>query len=398
MELASIGVTAQTGNSDLIRIIREEIDANAGQISFARFMALALYHPEYGYYLGDERKPGRGGDFITAPEASPYFGLTLARQMAEFWERLGQPRRWVIREYGAGHGGLAYDIVAGLSEEFPEAAAGLQYRLVEPNAHLIERAMAGMATVGLDAIVVPEPIATAGEDLEPITGVVLANEVADALPVHRLVIRDGAVRERFVAWQLERFADVVGEPNAEVALAFGKLAAQGIRFADGDKFEISLDAPAWFAGACRGLARGYAMTIDYGYLAPALYASHRLAGTVRGYSEHTVTDDPYLRVGEQDLTAHVDFSALIEAGILGGAELAGHTSQGAMLASLGLGERLIQLQRDPDATTADLFSARAVVLRLIDPGGLGRFSVLIIAKDAPVDPPLLSFAVAAPAF
>jgi SAM-dependent MidA family methyltransferase len=390
-------MTDQTGNPKLTAIIRNEIDANGGRISFARFMELALYHPDFGYYLGTVRKPGRSGDFITAPEASPYFGLSLARQMAEFWERLDRPRRWTIREYGAGHGGLAYDIVAGLSEEFPEAAAGLQYRLIEPNHHLIEQAMAAMDEAGLAGAVVPEPVEL-DDDIEPIVGVVLANEVADALPVHRLTIRHGVVSERFVTWRDGRFADVEDDPADEVASAVNALTDQGIQFKNGDCFEIGLDARRWFAGACRGLARGYVMAIDYGYRAPELYSGHRLGGTVRGYAEHTVTDNPYLRVGEQDLTAHVDFSALIGVGESEGMQPAGLTTQGAMLASLGLGERLVALQKDPEATAADVFAARAVLLRLIDPGGLGRFGVLIMAKNAPVEPPLLSFAVPAPNF
>ena len=255
-----------------------------------------------------------------------------------------------------------------------------------------------MTEVGLAGVVVPEPIESDNDDLEPIVGVVLANEVADALPVHRLARRDGAVRERFVTWRENRFTDIEDDPSDELIPAVNALIDQGIQFKNGDCFEIGLDAQRWFAGVCRGLARGYAMTVDYGYRAPELYSGHRLGGTVRGYAEHTVTDDPYLRVGEQDLTAHVDFSALIEAGESESGLLAGLTTQGAMLASLGLGDRLVALQKDPEATAADVFSARAVLLRLIDPGGLGRFGVLIMAKHAPVDPPLLSFAVKAPNF
>lgn len=390
-------MTEQSGNPALIALIRAEIESNGGRISFARFMELALYEETHGYYRQPQRKPGRGGDFITAPEASAYFGLTLARQMAECWERLGKPRRWTIREYGAGHGGLAYDIVAGLSAEHPDAAAGLRYRLVEPNPHVMAQAMTAMGEVGLDGVVTPEPIVD-GEALEPIVGVALANEVADALPMHRLVVRDGAIRERFVTWRDGRIADLDDEPSAEIQAALDNLTARGLRFAEGDAFEIGLDAPRWFAGVVAGIDRGYAMTIDYGYPAAELYAGHRLQGTVRGYFEHAVTDDPYLRVGEQDLTAHVDFSALIAAGDAAGAELAGFTTQGAMLASLGLGDRLVDLQRDPEATMADVMSARAVILRLIDPGGLGRFGVLVMAKNAPVEPPLLAFATKAPSF
>ena len=390
-------MTEQTGNPALIAAIRAEIAANGGRISFARFMELALYHPQHGYYLQGERKPGRDGDFITAPEASPYFGLTLARQMAEFWERLGKPRRWVIREYGAGHGGLAYDLIAGLSEEAPEAAAALQYRLVEPNARLIERAMTAMEEVGLAGKVVPE-LAEPDADLEPIVGAALANEVADALPVHRLVVCDDHELERFVTWQDGRFANLDAEPSVELASVIDGLRARGIAFRDGDQFEISLEAPAWLAGVVRGIDRGYVMTIDYGYPEQKRYASHLLQGTVRGYFGHSVTDDPYLRVGEQDLTAHVDFSALIAAGEAAGARLVGLTTQGAMLASLGLGDWMMRIQREPGATMEDIMALRAVTLRLIDPGGLGRFGVLIMAKDAPIAPPLKSFATPAPAF
>jgi SAM-dependent MidA family methyltransferase len=206
------------------------------------------------------------------------------------------------------------------------------------------------------------------------------------------------VRERFVTWRDNQFTDIEDDPSGELTQAVNALTAQGIQFKDGDCFEVGLDARRWFAGVCRGLARGYVMAIDYGYRSAELYSGHRLGGTVRGYSGHTVTDNPYLRVGEQDLTAHVDFSALIAAGESVGAQLAGLTTQGAMLASLGLGDRLVALQKDPEATAADVFSARAILLRLIDPGGLGRFGVLIMAKDAPVDPLPLSFAIPAPNF
>ena len=129
-------------NPALVAAIREEIAAAGGRITFARFMELALYHPHHGYYLSAERRPGRGGDFLTAPEATPYFGITLARQIAEFWERLGKPARFEIREYGAGIGGLAYDVIAGLSTEAPDAAKALRYRLVEINEHRLAQALA----------------------------------------------------------------------------------------------------------------------------------------------------------------------------------------------------------------------------------------------------------------
>jgi SAM-dependent MidA family methyltransferase len=375
----------ESSNSALVEVIRKEIGAKGGKITFARFMELALYHPVHGYYLAEERRPGRGGDFLTAPEATPFFGLTIARQIAECWERLERPKRFVVREYGAGVGGLAYDIIAGLSTEARDVLHALEYRLVELNQHRLAQALSAMDEVGLGHLVVAED---PDAELEPITGVVLANEVADAFPVHRLIVREGELRERFVTWDRGWFAETAGEPTAEAVEAFDALLGEGVRLGEGDAADVSPAAAKWFAEISRGLAHGYAIVIDYGYAAKELYQSHRLEGTMRGYYGHTVTDDPFVRVGEQDLTAHVDFTALQRAGESAGMTRAGLTTQGAFLASLGLGDLLVQLQQDVTTSVADYLAAQAAVYRLIDPGGLGRFGVLLMARDAPVEPPL----------
>src|SRR4051794_19315256 len=221
-------------NPALVTIIRDAIVASGGRITFARFMELALYHPEHGYYLAAARRPGRGGDFLTAPEATPYFGIALARQIAEFWERLGRPDPFDVREYGAGIGGLAYDVIAGLSTEAPEAAQALRYRLVEINQHRLAQALAAFDEVGLGQLVIPE--ATDG-GLEPVIGVALANEVADALPVHRLVRRNGAFRERFVVWRDDRFGEEEGEPSEEAARAGAAVLREGVALTDGDAID-----------------------------------------------------------------------------------------------------------------------------------------------------------------
>ena len=185
---------SERGNRDLIGVIRAEIDAAGGRIPFTRFMELALYHPVWGYYLSAQRRPGRPGDFLTAPETHPFFGITVARQIAECWERLERPVPFVVREYGSGIGALAWDVIAGLSAEAPECRAALQYRLVEPNPHRRAQSLAGFAEGGLGDVVRGEEI-TPGADPEPITGVVIANEVADAFAVHRLIWREGRLRE-----------------------------------------------------------------------------------------------------------------------------------------------------------------------------------------------------------
>jgi SAM-dependent MidA family methyltransferase len=383
-----------TGTPALVAAIRADIAAAGGRIPFARFMELALYHPQWGYYLASQRRPGREGDFLTAPETHPFFGIALARQVAECWDRLGRPDPFVVREYGAGSGVLAWDIVAGLAAEAPVCRAALEYRLIEPNRHRLQQALAAFAAENLAGVVHAEPI-TENAAPEPIAGVVLANEVADAFGVHRLLWRGGRLREEWVVWRDDRFAAEEGNlsPAAAAAEPEGMLRQHGIALAEGDRIEISPAAAAWFAGAARGLRRGYALVIDYGYPAPELYAAHRLAGTVRAYRGHTASADPFAHVGEQDLTAHVDFSALRRAGEAEGLVFAGQTTQGAFLASLEMGDLLVALGRDPATTLPEYLAAQAATVSLIDPGGMGRFGVLMMARDAPISPPLRGFTI-----
>lgn len=394
--------TATLGDQVIVEAMRAAIVAAGGQITFAQFMDLALYYPERGYYLTAERRPGRGGDFLTAPETHPFFGMTLARQIAECWERLGRPDPFVVRETGAGIGGLAYDIIAGLAEETPAILSSLRYQMVEANPHRRAEAMAAMSEVGLDRIVSAMPVPAGA--WEPIVGVTLANEVADAFPVHRLIWRGdatgGEMRERHVRWTGDRFAEVEADLSQPVreAGAVAALRDAGVALIDGAAYDVSPAAAAWFTSLAQGLTRGYAIVIDYGYRAATLYSAHRLQGTLRAYSAHTVTDDPFWQVGEQDLTAHVDFTALERAGVDAGLTLAGFTNQGAMLASLGMGELLTRLQQDPDLSAPEYLATQAAVLRLIDPGGMGRFGVLMMARDAPVDPPPRAFAERGPTF
>ena len=387
-------MTTATGNPQLIEAIRADIAAQGGRITFARFMDLALYHPEWGYYHAAQRRPGRPGDFLTAPEAHPFFGIALARQVADCWERLGQPAQFTVREYGPGIGGLAWDIIGGLQRENLNCLAALSYELVERNSQRVVEALAAFRDEGLGDVVralAPDAITT----LPPITGVILANEVADAFPVHRLIWHAGELREGWVTWDGTGLAEEIADlsPEALETDPAGMLEAHSITLHEGDRIEIGPAAAAWFAEAASRLARGYAIVIDYGYPAAQLYQSHRLEGTVRAYRAHTVTDDPFAHIGEQDLTAHVDFTALREAGEAAGLTFAGQTNQAAFLTSLDMGDLMVALSQDPETTMEEYLAAQAAVLRLIDPGSLGRFGVLLMARDAPVDPPLrgLSF-------
>ena len=374
--------------------IREEIEASGGQITLAQFMELALYHPEHGYYLTAGRKPGRGGDFLTSPEASPLFGITIARQIIEFGERMGRPTDYSTRESGRGVGGLAYDILAGIADAAPDLFASLTYRLVERSRVRQAEALTAFRDIGLIDRIIDESDTT----LDPFTGVILANEVADAFPAHRLVFEAGRFREAWVVPDGDgfRFENGPVSPGGEEAAQ--QLQDEGVTLVEGGIYDVSPGAATWFEGACRHLERGYALVIDYGYDATELYLHHRLAGTLRAYSEHTASEDPFIDVGERDLTVHVDFTALRRAGERAGLTFAGQTTQGAFLAGLGLGEHLLRMQQEPGASMAEYMATQAVIARLIDPGGLGRFRVLIMAREAPVEPPLLGFSVAPPSF
>ena len=380
----------------LVATIRQAI-ARQGRITFAEFMRIALYDPGHGYYQSPDRRPGRGGDFLTAPEVHPFFGLAIARQIAECWDRLGNPARLVVREHGAGIGGLAYDIIVGLLDRRPEIRSALRYELVEVNPHRAAQAMAAMREVGFGEIV---RLFDPGQDVTPppapITGVVIANEVADALPVHRLQWSGTGFEELWVTWEAGRFVETSGElsePVRELGIE-RYLTRHGVDPAEwpaGARIEVSPAAGEWIAGIARGVAHGYAIVIDYGYPASVLYRDHRLEGTVRGYHQHTVTDDPLIRVGAQDLTAHVDFSRLVEAAGKEGMTPAGLTTQGDFLARIGLGDLLVELQRRPDLDAAEYYRAQAAVFRLIDPAGLGRFRVLALQKEVPDPAPLTGF-------
>jgi len=381
-----------SGRPELIDDLRRRIAAS-GAITFAEFMDVALYHETWGYYRQPDRKPGRGGDFITAPELHPFFGLTLARQVADCWDRLDQPDRLIVREHGASSGGLAYDIMVGLSEKAPDVLDALDYRLVDVNTHRLEEAIAAMDQTPLAAHVRAEHPDT----ITPEPGIVIANEVADALPVHRLVVRNGELRERWVTADPDgAFVDEereISDPVREAGIP-AYLQEAGIDVStlpDGAILDVSPATASWITGIADNMTRGFAIVIDYGYEAPTLYSEHRLDGTVRGYHQHTVTDDPFIRVGEQDLTAHVDFTWLAHAARTAGMQVIGLTTQGEFLTTLGLGDWLVDLQHQPDTGFEEYYRAQAAVFRLIDPAGLGRFRVLGLARGMGEHPEALGW-------
>lgn len=378
----------------LVERIRAEI-STAGPITFARFMELALYDPELGYYRVEAARPGRTGDFLTAPETHPIFGAAIARQLDEIWQRLGRPTRFVLREYGAGSGALAVAVLDALAGRgllgrvagSPGLAAAIRYAPMEINPHRRAELVQRVAAAGSGAVLELE----LDED-RPELGAVLANEFLDALPVHRVQGRAGGqLAELYVDLDGSAFVERPGEPSTS-ALA-ERLAAEGIVLGDGARAEICLEIDAWIGRVSAGLARGALLVIDYGHPAAELYGPDRAAGTLLAYSGHRVHDDWAVAVGRQDLTAQVDFSALEGAARASGLTPLGLTSQAEFLVGAGMDELLEAIRSEPSTTMEDWLAVRSGVARLLDPRAMGGFGVSLLGRGLTEQPPLagLSF-------
>jgi len=353
--------------------IRDEIGRD-GPMPFVRFMELALYDPDGGYYRGPAARPGRAGDFLTAPELHPIFGQTLATAVDEIRIALDDPRPFTIREYGAGTGALARPLLAGLRARAP--AADLRYQPIEVDRRRLDDLASTLADAGLTDLL--EPAST-----DPIHGIVLANEVLDALPVHRVRARAGTLRELAVTTDTHgAFNEIEIEPSTP---ALGtRLSAEGLRLVDGQTAEICLALDDWIATAAAGLRRGVLLLIDYGAPAAELYdPRRRLDGTLMSYLRHRVGADPYGQVGRQDLTAHVDLTAVERAAHTAGLTTLGITTQAEALMGLGIEERLRALQADPGTTAEAYLLLRAALMRLLDPSAMGRFRVMAFGRDWP---------------
>ena len=378
-DLAAVG-----SDQVLVDRLRGEIAAG-GPITFARFMDVALYDPERGYYRSEDARPGREGDFLTAPEAHPIFGQVVARQLDDAWVRLGRPDRFVVREHGAGTGALAAAILDGLRSDGSDLATTIRYRPVEVDDRRLSALRDRLTAAGRAG-------ALEEDDGRPIVGAILANEVLDALPVHRVAVLGGRLRELFVDWRDGAFIDVAGEPSTPALAA--RLEAENVSMVEGQRAEVCLAIDGWIADVAAGLARGLLLLVDYGHPAAELYdAGRRPGGTLRAYVRHTVHDDPYRHVGRQDLTAHVDVTAVERAAARAGLDRLGLTTQAEFLASLEAGELLVRLQSGPGTTLAAYLEARSALARMLDPAAMGRFRVMLFGKGLEPQPPLRGLSV-----
>lgn len=391
---------------ELSRMLADEIRQD-GPITFARFMAVALYHPAYGYYVGggEGREPvGWEGDYFTSGDLHPLWGESIARQLHQMWELLGRPLRFDVVESGAGRGLLARDVRGWALQHAPEWAEALRYTLDDRaptgtslHAAREERLRAELARLGAPqhaltwAAGLDEALPTAG-----ITGCLVSNELVDALPVHIVEKQGDALREIFVDVDEEqgRFVERAGLPSTpELATYLDDYHVPWRGFPDGWRAEVCLEARDWMRRVAAGIHRGFVLTIDYGDTARRLYTRDRRRGTLAVYSQHQFGERPLAQPGTQDLTAHVNFSALIQTGRENGLRLAGLTTQAAFLTSLGLRERMAALSApaigrggvigNSQLDQLRRISERNALAALLNPAGLGGFKVLIQQRGVP---------------
>ena len=367
--------------SELLPIIAAQIQATPQQqISFAEFMGLALYHPKFGYYASKAAIIGPQGDFITSPHLGHDFGELLAVQFAELWALLDRPKPFHLVEMGAGQGLVAIDVLSYLQQHHPECFSALAYTIVEKSAALRaeqqQRLVAWQNSLRWAAL---DEIAS-----DSITGCFFSNELVDAFPVHLVEVRDGKLWEVFITYDSNTFAEILAPLSPpQLSDYFGQVGIDLLsdQYPEGYRTEVNLAALDWMNAIAAKLHRGYLLTIDYGHLAHRYYSPARRSGTLKCYYQHRHHDNPYIYVGQQDITAHVDFTALEKQGEKNGLQTVGFTQQALFLMALGIGDRMAALSyADAGHPLQSLLQRRENLRQLIDPMGLGNFGVLLQSK------------------
>lgn len=351
------------------------IDAigSRGPLNFAEFMDSALYDPDHGYYPTRRRRPGStpvgtDGDYFTSPVTHPAFGALLAVQLRQMWQLLGSPDEFVVVEMGAGDGVLGSDIAEYAERQLPDFAPAMRYvaiDLVPPADSNTVRASSELPT--------------------GVTGCVISNELLDAIPVNRFVVQAGALKEIFVDYRDGGFVELTGDvsdPEFESRITpfLGTLP-------DGYRGEINLRLSGWAESVAATLDSGFVMTIDYGYDRADLYTPERSEGSLRSYYQHTLGQNPLRRIGKQDITAHVDFTAVDETLAAVGFHGVGSATQSEFLVNLGIDEFLSDIRERSargELSRVESEEDLAGTGALINPEGLGGFRVAVHSRGVEI--------------
>jgi SAM-dependent MidA family methyltransferase len=353
----------------IIGRIKEE-----GPVSFRDFMEMSLYHPGSGYYTSDRDKIGKSGDFYTSPYLTSLFADMIARQLEEMWIHTGK-KDFILIEYGAGTGLLCRDILRALrvKREFYDR---LHYYIIEKSAAMREkeRAILSDPKEEKDPLLKKVSWVDSIREIPSITGCILSNELIDNFSVHRVVMED-ELMEVFVDHD-GRFTELL-RPAGQALRDY--LTALRVDLPRGYRTEINLEAIGWIKEISERLEKGFLLTIDYGYPSSDMYDQERNSGTLVCYHRHQVNHCPYDHIGQQDITTHVNFSALRYWGIHYGLQTCGFTNQAHFMRSLGLAAHIRELEARPGALpVSEREKAFLIQTLLMDMGG--RFKILIQQK------------------
>ena len=355
----------------LALLLAEQIRSH-GPITFAQYMEACLYHPVHGYYTKSDQHPRR--DYFTSVDASPLFGRLLARQFHEMWNLLGRPELFWLVEVGAGAGHLAKQILDCAAGPWPDFYRALHFVAVERSA--VRRALQSQI---LDRDIQSGKFESQQElPAEIPCGCIFSNELIDAMPVHRVIRDSNDLREIYVGLGKNGLCDEFGALSSNALKDY--FSSQGISLQEEQQAEINRHACHWIAEVGEKLKRGFVVTIDYGHEAHELYNELHMRGTALAYERHRATENIYRVPGEQDLTAHVNFSALDIYGQKSGLARTGFTSQCNFLLALARHSNFADLQSE-ELSEAEQTQRRLLFKTLINPEGMGEtFQILIQHK------------------
>ncbi len=348
-----------------------------GPVPFSQFMEWCLYHPDYGYYRSEKMRVGRDGDFYTGPCVHPVFGALVAKQLHQMAEQL-ESKIFDVVEQGAGRGFLCGDVLQWAKTNVPPFYQRLRYYLLETASFMIREQKERLSEYEKEGKVVwIDPLAFE-EGTPMVEGCFLSNELVDAFPVHQVVSDHGKIKEIYVAEDHGQLIEELGKPSDPKLASYFE--SMDIALQEGQRAEVNLKALDWMEKVSHCVKKGYVLTIDYGDLAKDLYGPHRMGGTLLCYTRHQTSDNPYERLGEQDITAHVNFTSLIKKGEEVGLRLTGLVPQYQFLIALGLLDEIESLERG--MSEIDALQLRLSVKHLIEPEvGMGEvFKVLIQHK------------------
>jgi len=372
-----------SNSQKLQQILLAEIERSpCNRITFSQYMATVLYEQKYGYYNSGKVRIGSQGDFFTSSSLGKDFGELLAIQFREMWYKLGCPNPFYLIEMGAGNGELAQDILNFFSNSNndQDLICAIKYLIIEQSPALIKKQQELLKSFSNFEITWVNWFDIASNSIE---GCFFSNELVDAFPVHLVTKNNNQLQEVYLQIQDNKLTEVIDQISTEKIaqyLDLIKIDLLQLEYPQGYRSEVNLNALDWMSAIASKLKRGYVLTIDYGYSADKYYRPSRNRGTLQCYYQHRYHHNPYVNLGYQDITAHVDFTALERQGELSNLSTIGFTQQGLFLMALGLGDRLNELSSGK-YNIAEIFKRRDALHQLINPTGLGGFGVLIQGKN-----------------